>query len=53
MPNEKYECKRCGRPFKANIEEKEPKCPSCDSRDVIIQPERPLTPSCGTRGRFS
>jgi DNA-directed RNA polymerase subunit RPC12/RpoP len=54
MSNKKYECKRCGRPFPAREEEKELKCTHCGSKDVTIQPERPvIQPSCNTRGRFT
>lgn len=51
--SEKYECKKCGRPFAAKEDEKEPACVHCGSKDVIARPERPITESCGTRGRFT
>jgi hypothetical protein len=49
MPGKKYECKRCGRPFRARDEEQ-----PCDSKDVAPLPERPITiASCGVKGRFT
>jgi DNA-directed RNA polymerase subunit RPC12/RpoP len=54
MEGEKYECKRCGRPFQAKEKEKEPRCVHCGSREVAPQPERPDTASsCRPRGRFT
>lgn len=54
MAGDKYECKRCGRPFQVTTEEKEPECVHCGSKDVVPQPERPPVPSsCGPRGRFT
>ena len=42
MPGKQYECKDCGRAFRVYDEEKkEPKCPSCESKNTSLA--QPLT----------
>ena len=43
MPGKVYECKDCGRAFRVcEDEEKEPKCPSCESENTAPKQAKPL-----------
>jgi DNA-directed RNA polymerase subunit RPC12/RpoP len=55
MAGDKYECKRCGRPFQVKTKGKGSECVHCGSKEVVPQPERlPVVPSSwGPRGRFT
>jgi Zn finger protein HypA/HybF involved in hydrogenase expression len=43
MPGTEYECKDCSRAFLVYVvEDKEPKCPSCESGNVAPKQAQPL-----------
>jgi DNA-directed RNA polymerase subunit RPC12/RpoP len=42
MQGKEYECKDCSRAFLVKEDEKEPKCPGCESKSVAPKKERPL-----------
>lgn len=43
MPGKEYECKDCSCAFLVDEEKKkEPKCPSCEGRNVARRQDRPL-----------
>lgn len=43
MPGKEYECKDCGRAFLVYEEKKKgPKCPSCESGNVVLKQATPL-----------
>jgi DNA-directed RNA polymerase subunit RPC12/RpoP len=42
MGGKEYGCKDCGRAFLIKEEEKEPKCPGCESKNVAPKEKRPL-----------
>jgi DNA-directed RNA polymerase subunit RPC12/RpoP len=41
MYGKEYGCKDCGRAFRVK-EEEEPKCPSCESKNVTPEKKQPL-----------
>jgi DNA-directed RNA polymerase subunit RPC12/RpoP len=46
MESKQYECKDCGRGFRVREEEeKEPKCPGCESRNTAPRQSRVTLPS--------
>ena len=42
MAGKEYECKDCERAFRVTEEDKEPKCPSCESENVTPKKQLPL-----------
>jgi DNA-directed RNA polymerase subunit RPC12/RpoP len=42
MHGKEYGCEDCGRAFRVKEEEKEPKCPGCESENVTPKKQQPL-----------
>jgi DNA-directed RNA polymerase subunit RPC12/RpoP len=42
MQSKEYGCKDCERAFLVREEEKEPKCPGCESKNIAPKEKRPL-----------
>ncbi len=54
MEGKKYDCKKCGKSFEMNADDKAPECVHCGSKDVKPAAKKVDAPTCcEPRGRFT